>query len=68
MGAVGDKPNAWEIKCGSFYGMVSKNLSRLVYAGKIIQKLDGNGNVLFLDTWLRFAREDRAVALQYNYQ
>ena len=26
----------------------------------------GNGNVFFLDTWVRFAREGKAVALQYT--
>ena len=26
----------------------------------------GNGNVLFFDAWVRLAREDKAVALQYH--
>ena len=28
----------------------------------------GNGNVFFLDTWVRFEREGKAVALQYHEQ
>ena len=28
----------------------------------------GNGNVFFLDTWVRFVREGKAVALQYHEQ
>ena len=28
----------------------------------------GNGNVFFPDKRVRFARADKAVALQYNYQ
>ena len=28
----------------------------------------GNGNVFFLDTWVGFAREGKAVALQYHEQ
>ena len=47
-------------------GMVSTNLSRLFYAGEI--RNSGNGNVFFLNKWVRFAREDKAVALQYHYQ
>ena len=28
---------------------------------------DGNGNVFFLDAWVRFAREGKAVAPQQQY-
>ena len=43
-------------------GTVSTNLSKLFYAGE----LHGNGNAFFLDTWVRFAREGKAVALDYS--
>ena len=41
-------------------GTVLKNLSRLFYAGEIPKS--GNGNVFFLNKWVRFAREDKTVA------
>ena len=30
--------------------------------------MTGNGNVFFFYTWVRFAREGKAVALQYHEQ
>ena len=44
-------------------GTVSTNLFRLFYAEEI-QSLNGN----VLDTGVRFAREGKAVALQYHEQ
>ena len=43
-------------------GMVSTNLCVLFYAGET----QNNGNVFFLESWVRFARANKAVALQRN--
>ena len=55
-------------------GMVSTNLFMVFYAGEI-QKLNCRrlematySGVFFFYTWVRFAREGKAVALQYNEQ
>ena len=55
-------------------GVVSTNLFRLFYAGEI-QNLNCRrlematySGVLFFYTWVRFAREGKAVALQYHEQ
>ena len=58
-----------------FLGIVSTNLFRLFYAGEI-QNLNFRrrlematySGVLFFYTWVRFAREGKAVALQYYEQ
>ena len=49
-------------------GMVSTNLYMLFYAGEIQNSNAGNGNVFFLNERVRFARADKAAALQYHHQ
>ena len=53
-------------------GMISAYLYMLFYAGEIqySNKLPkaGNGNVFFPNKRVRFARADKAVALQYHNQ
>ena len=54
--------------------MVSTNLFRLSYAGEIQNlncrrlEMATSSGVCFFYTWVRFAREDKAVALQYHEQ
>ena len=48
-------------------GIISAYLYMLFYAGEI-QNSNGNGNVFFPNKRVRFARADKAVALQYHNQ
>ena len=56
-----------EILC---LGMISEYLYMLFYAGEIQNSncRTGNGNVFFPNKRVRFARADKAVALQYHNQ
>ena len=48
-------------------GIISAYLYMLFYAGEI-QNSNGSGNVFFPNKRVRFARADKAVALQYHNQ